>query len=71
MTEEEAKKPGYKRGRKEKEEDEEEAEDRKRWRMGMEEVEWRREVRKTVERTERSVEKMRSEMTVEWPSWNA
>ena len=50
MTEE-AKKPGYKRGRKEKD-DKEEAEDRKRWRMGMEEVEWQREVRKMVERME-------------------
>ena len=62
MMEEEAKKLGYKWSRKEKEEDEEEVEDRKRRRMGMEEVEWRREVRKTVERMERSVEKVRSEM---------
>ena len=41
MTEEEAKKQGYKRGRKDKEEDEE-VEDRKRRRIGMEEVEWRK-----------------------------
>ena len=61
MTEEEAKKLGYKWGRKDKEEDEV-AEDRKRRRMGTEEAEWRREVRKTVERTEKSVERVRSEM---------
>ena len=56
-----AKKPGYKWGRKDKEEDEV-AEDQKRRRMGTEEAEWRREVRKTVERTEKSVERVRSEM---------
>ena len=69
MTEEEVKKPGYQWGKKDKEEDEE-AEDRKRQRIGTEEAEWWREVRKTVERTEKSVERVRSEMAemYAWPS---
>ena len=62
MTEEEAKKPGYKRKTKEREEGEEEVEDQKRWNMGTEEAEWQREVKKTVGRTEKNLEKVRSEM---------